>query len=157
DLTGHRNLTSFGSPVYTSDVSTGAAAGIGSSLAVLFGGTGQYFSNNLVSGATDNFGIEAWVKPNTVSSTLNLIAYNGNSTSNGWGIYQNRSNYFGVFGGVTSQIGATTPTASRGTWTHVALVRSAGVAGLFINGVLSGSTTNVAPHALAVGNGFAIG
>jgi alpha-L-arabinofuranosidase len=156
DLIGLRNLKQFGSPLYTSAVSTSASNHVGSSLAVQFNGSSQYFSNTIISTATDNFGIEAWVKPTTVTSALRLIAYNGNTVADGWGIYQNRTNYFGMFGGV-AQIGGTALTATAGTWTHVALVRAGGVAALYINGVVNGHATNVAPVQVVKGDNFAIG
>jgi alpha-L-arabinofuranosidase len=157
-LVGSRVLKAFGNPVYTNSVSTGASAHVGSSLAVRFSGSGQCFSNTLVTGLTDNFGIEAWVKPSDVSSSVRIIAYNGKTTNDGWGIYQDRTNYFGVFGGGSGvQIGGTAATATAGTWTHVALVRAGGVAGLFINGVLNGATTTTSPVGLAIGDPFAIG
>ena len=156
DLIGLRDLKQFGSPLYTSAVSTTASDHVGSSLAVQFNGSSQYFSNGVVSIATNNFCIEAWVKPNSVSSPLRLIAYNGDTTADGWGIYQNRTNYFGVFGGV-AQVGGTALTATAGTWTHVALVRASGVAALYINGVVNGHATNAAPVQAVKGDGFAIG
>jgi alpha-L-arabinofuranosidase len=156
DLIGLRDLKPFGSPLYTGAVSTNASDHVGSSLAVQFNGSSQYFSNSVVSIATNNFGIEAWVKPNSVTSTPRFIAYNGDTTGDGWGIYQNRTNYFGVFGGV-AQIGGTAATATAGTWTHVALVRDSGVTALFINGVVNGHSTNVPPRQVVKGDAFAIG
>ena len=157
DLIGLRDLKAFGSPLYSSAVSTDASNSIGSMLAVQFNGSSQYFSNTTVSMATNNFGIEAWVKPTTLSSSLRLIAYNGDTTTDGWGIYQIRTNYFGVFGGVVSQIGGTAATAMAGAWTHVALVRDNGVAALYINGVANHQVTNAAPQQVVKGDGFAIG
>src|SRR5438552_18616270 len=61
DLIGAHHLRRFGTPRYTNNVSTVAAGKIGSSLAVLFNGVNQFYSNAVVTTARDNFGIEAWV------------------------------------------------------------------------------------------------
>lgn len=150
DLMGFENLKQFGSPLYTNAVSPGASNNIGSSLAMQFNGSSQYLSNGVVSTAVDNFGIEAWVKPDTTVNGY-YIAYNGNVSSNGWGIIQNSGLYFCVFGGV-GIFGNGTPTA--GTWTHLALIRANGVATLYVNGIASGTTTTSAP--LAPSGGFTI-
>src|SRR5437762_484833 len=56
DLVGANNLRRFGSPQYTNAVSR-AAEKIGSSLAVVFNGANQFYSNAVVSTARNNFGI----------------------------------------------------------------------------------------------------
>ena len=151
DVMGFENLKQFGSPVYTNAVSAGASNNVGSSLAVQFNGTNQYLSNAVVSTLVDNFGLEVWVNPAATANSY-IIAYNGNTASNGWGIYLNNGAYFGLFGGV-SLVGLGTATA--GTWSHLALVRANGVATFYVNGIASGSTTASAP--LAPSGGFAIG
>src|SRR6185436_5526992 len=59
DFVGVRNLNRFGSPVYTNSVASDAA-NLGSTLAVRFSGSGQFYSNAVVTTARDNFGIEVW-------------------------------------------------------------------------------------------------
>jgi hypothetical protein len=157
DLIVGRSLPGFGGPVYTNAVSTIASNNFGSSLAVQFSGANQYFSNATIVALTNNFSIEAWVNPNTVSTGARIIAYNGNAASDGWGIYQSGTNYFGIFGGSVIQIGATSGAATAGTWTHVALVREGGTAALFINGVINGTTTTASPMSPHIGDGFAVG
>ena len=105
----------------------------------------------MVSTLTDNFGIEAWVNPDVaVGGHTYVIAFNG--AGNGWGIYQSGSTYSGLLGGVGT-VGS--GTATVGTWTHVALVRSGGVATFYVNGVPSGATSATAPLTPTIG--FAIG
>jgi hypothetical protein len=157
NLLSSTSLKGLGGPLYTNAVSADASNDVGSTLAVEFSGSSQYFTNAAIMSLTNNFGIEAWVNPNSISGGTRIIAYNGNTSTNGWGIYQSGSNFFGILGGKAVQIGATTGTAMVGTWTHVALVRSSGTAALFINGVLSGSATNISPLSPGKTDAFAIG
>ncbi len=150
DLMGFENLKQFGSPLYTNSVSTSASNNVGSSLAVQFNGTSQYLSNGVVSTAVDNFGIEAWAKPNTTNAGVYIIAYNGFATG-GWGLYQSGNTYSALLGGVTV-LGA--GSAATGTWAHVALVRDNGTSTLYVNSVAAGTSTN-APHPAT--GGFALG
>ena len=68
DAVGTKHLKQYGSPLYTNAVSAGASNRVGSLLAVHFNGTSQYLSNAVVSTAVNNFGMEAWVKPNTTNA-----------------------------------------------------------------------------------------
>ncbi len=153
DLIGFRNLKAFGNPVYINTISPAAGNHLGSVLSVRFNGTNQFFNNTLLASATDNFCIEAWVKPDTITGATRVIAYNGNTTNNGWGIVQDGTRYFGLFGGVAA-IGPGAATAN--SWTHVALVRASGSAILYINGIPAGSASMIAPVPAVSGNGFAV-
>ena len=150
DFIGSNHLKQYGSPLYTDDVSAGASSGAGSVLAVNFNGSDQYLSNAVVSTAVNNFGIEAWVKPNNINAGVYFIADNG-FAAGGWGIYQNGGGYFGLFGGVAIFGNGT---ASPGTWAHVALVRDNGTSTLYVNGIPTGTTAS-APNPAT--GGFAIG
>src|SRR5262245_49805960 len=89
DLVGTNHLKQYNSPRYTNGVFSGPPDGLVSSLAMTFNGVDQIFSNSLASLNTDDFGIEAWVKPNnTTNFFMNAIAYNG-SLSSGWGFFGN--------------------------------------------------------------------
>ena len=96
---------------------------------------GQYGVNPVVTTATDNFGLELWVKPDSTAAPQ-CLAYNGDSSSSGWGIYVFNDAYVGVIGGVNF-VGAATATA--GVWTHVALVCDGGNLTLYVNGVATGT------------------
>src|SRR5438874_848482 len=85
DVLGVNNLKRFGSPSYTNDVSPDARQ-IGSSLAVIFNGANQLYSNAVVTTARNNFGIEAWVRTLTTNEGTYVIAHNGNTAVNGWGL-----------------------------------------------------------------------
>jgi len=152
DLAGGHHLIRYGIPVYTNSVSTNAATQLGSSLAVHFNGANQYFSNAVFTTVIDNFGLEAWVRPNNTNpSPGRFIAYNGYVT-NGWGLLQSGNAYGFVFGDVVA-VGATN-SAVMDVWTHVAVVRNNGTSTLYINGIASG-TNGLAPR--PVTGGFAVG
>src|SRR6266852_4819761 len=132
DLVAGHNLKRFGGPRYTNNVSPAAASQLGSSLAVLFNGVNQFYSNTVVSTARNNFGIEAWVHPDAAGAGSYLIAHNGNSAANGWGLSVEVTTFpltsvslAGEFGGGTRIGGSGLRTAGR--WVHVALVRDNGV------------------------------
>ena len=97
--------------------------------------TGQFGINPVVTDAIDNFGLELWVKPDSADAPQ-CLAYNGDSSSTGWGIYLANGLYVGVIGGVAFVGGSP---AAQGVWTHVALVRDGGVATLYVNGVSAGA------------------
>ena len=153
DAVGGRTLTNTPDhsvyPAYTNNVAAAAAAKTGSQLALQMNG-GQSATGNVISGLTDNFGIEVWVKPVNTAS-VRAIAYNGDTRFSGWGIYQSGDNYEGLFGSVTKF--ALTPVVTN-VWTHLALVRAGGVSTLYTNGVAAG--TNASAPVSPAGN-FLIG
>lgn len=154
DSVGTNNLTFAGSAQYTNDVAAGAATDTGSTLSVNFANS-AYATCSVVSIATNNFGIECWVKPTALGSQV--IAYNGStggSGDGGWGIIiGSDNNYYGLFGGVTT-LGGVPATAN--VWTHLALVRASGTATLYVNGVAAGTTNTATPISPTAG-GFALG
>jgi hypothetical protein len=58
----------------------------GSTLAVLFNGANQFYSNAVVTTARNNSGIEAWMATLTTAQGTYLIVHKGNTAANGWGI-----------------------------------------------------------------------
>ena len=150
DSAGARNLARVGSPTYTYAVSIDAALHAGSQLAVSFSGNTQGLTNGVLTTNIDNFGIEAWVRPNTLSGTHSL-AYNGSTVANGWGLYQTGATYSGAYAG-RGFVGS--GVAMLNGWSHLALVRASGITTLYVNGVASvaGAALPFVPTA-----GFAIG
>ncbi|MBC8094257.1 MAG: hypothetical protein H7Y43_00450 [Akkermansiaceae bacterium] len=144
DAVGGRTLTNTPAlsvyPVYSTDVSLRAVTNTGSQLALRLSG-GQSAKGNVISGLTDNFGIELWAKPANTAG-VKIIAYNGNTSASGWGIYQSGGFYAGILGGVTT-FGSVPVT--NNVWTHLALVRASGTTTLYVNGV-SASTVASAPN-----------
>jgi hypothetical protein len=132
-------LSRVGNPTWTGAVTPG----IGSTLAMAFDGIDDRYGGALVGTATDNFGIEAWVRSNGRTTGNAAIAYNGNSGTSGYGLYRLGNSYGGLFGGVTF-IGGGAPVANGST--HLALVRNAGVTTFYVNGVPAGTTTTAAPN-----------
>ncbi len=145
DSVGTSNLNKVGTPTYSSDV----MPGIGSTMSMAFSGNSQYLISGVASTLTDNFGIEAWVKSDGMSRPSVAIAYNGNSSTSGWGIYQFGTNYGFLYGGVYLQ--GVSPISTQ--WTELALVRSSGVTTFYVNGVAAYSG-NSAPNFPAGGVGI---
>ncbi|HEY7871578.1 MAG TPA: LamG-like jellyroll fold domain-containing protein [Rudaea sp.] len=147
DSIGGFSLNKVGAPTYASDV----PPGIGSSLSMAFNGTTDEYMNTsgVASTLTDNFGIEAWVKSNGSTVGNATIAYNGNTSNAGWGIYRLGTDYGLLYGG---NIGApVTPISTQ--WMELALVRNNGVTTFYVNGVAS-YTTATGPNSPAGGVGI---
>ena len=93
NVAGGRSLVVHGGPLYRTAVSTNAGTAVGSAWCLYFNtNNANYGTNALVSTLTDNFGIELWVKSDTVAGSA-CLAYNGNSGANGWGLYRVGANY----------------------------------------------------------------
>ncbi len=136
DTTASENLTLIGSPLYSADV-----ANANSTLSMEFNGTTQYATTGNWHNLTTNFGVEAWVKP-AATGGEHFIIYNGQSGANGWGILQNNATgkFGALFGGRTFfGTGDVVP----GVWTHLAIVCTDTVATFYVNGVASGTTTDL--------------
>jgi hypothetical protein len=145
DLVGSHNLTFHGPATYSTDVAVSAHTHAGSSLSVNFA-SGSYATNTIVSTTVDNFGIECWVKPTTVTNGQ-VIVYNGNTATSGWGILVSGGVYEALYGG---KVIFGTHVATAGVWTHLALVRTNGTATLYVNGVKA-DTSSALPN-LPTGN-----
>lgn len=148
DGLGTNTIAFTGSPTYSSNVAASASAGVGSTLCINFTNS-CYGLCPVVSTAVDNFGIELWVNSAGTSGNQ-CLAYNGNTSASGWGLYQIGGTYSGLIGGrVIFGAGTITP----GVWTHLALVCNNGTTTLYVNGVASGST-GIIPA--AANGGFAV-
>ncbi|HXF09483.1 MAG TPA: LamG-like jellyroll fold domain-containing protein, partial [Desulfuromonadaceae bacterium] len=137
DPFGGRTFSLPGGPAYNTVSSSTATVDTGSSSCMFFF-SGTYGLAPLVTGLTNNFGVELWVNPNGTPASSCLV-YQGNSGSSGWGIFQNGSTYRGLLGG-NAFVGSATVTAN--SWMHLALVVSNGTAMFFTNGILAGPTAN---------------
>jgi hypothetical protein len=134
-------LPVFGQASYTSDVAYSASSHVASSLSIQFTNSAYALTSNVASTLIDNFGIECWVKPVSAGG-IQVIAYNGNTSLSGWGLFINGSTYMALLGGVTEfGSGVVVPN----TWTHLALVRNGGTATLYVNGIPEG-TNITAPN-----------
>ena len=136
DTTASENLTVAGAPLYSADVANG-----NSTLSMAFNGTTQYATTGNWHNLTTNFGVEAWVKP-TATGGEHYILYNGQSGADGWGILQNNATgKFGALFGGKASFG--TGDVVPGVWTHLAIVCTDSVATFYVNGVASGTTTDL--------------
>jgi Concanavalin A-like lectin/glucanases superfamily/Putative Ig domain len=132
---------------------------------VYFGGTGNYLfarNNTQLQFGTGDYTIEYWVQPTSFAGNgvhLDFRETNG-QTGGALQIYTTTGGIVTVYGG--SSTGTLLITAASaitlGAWTHIALVRKAGVGTiLYVNGTQSGSTasdsTSYGLGALWVGQG----
>jgi hypothetical protein len=115
-----------------------------------FSGNGSYnCSMPLVSTATDNITMEAWVYSNSASQ-LSTIVYNGNGGNSGYGIYiGNGSGAAGnkvtvLLGGLSWDALNSTYSLPTSTWVHLVVTRVSTRWLLYVNGRLqvTGGTTN---------------
>jgi hypothetical protein len=125
-------------PIYTNNVSTIASNVDGSSLSLYYS-SNQFGSAAPITGLSNNFGVELWVKPNDTGTTKSLV-YNGSSGYTGWGLYQTETNFRAIFGGIAF-FGS--GQATTNVWTHLAMVINDGTAVFYVNGVESGSRLGV--------------
>jgi Concanavalin A-like lectin/glucanases superfamily len=134
DNTGGPALSFGVAPTYSSDT----PASQGSTLSLQF--TGANYSILPCLPLTDDFVVDAWVKPSTLSGNK-AILYNGQGGSNGWGLLQLDGNYSVLLGGV--QFLGSFP-ATLNVWTHLTLEIKDGSTRFLVNGVLH-ATANVVP------------
>lgn len=142
------NLTRNGSPSYlVVDGSKGSIRAV-----ALNGSSDSYTRASAASDATDNFGVEAWVRPSSAAGTQ-VIVYNGNTSGSGFGLTIEGGVYRGLYGGIALVDTGIAPLLNQ--WTHIALVRDNGVNRFFVNGVQAFSNNTAGP--LPASTGFAIG
>ncbi|MCA9926806.1 MAG: Ig-like domain repeat protein, partial [Anaerolineales bacterium] len=145
------DLTPEGSPSYEA-----VDGSFGSVLAMSFNGsTDGYIRATAVTTATDNFGVEAWVKP-TGATGPQFIVYNGvYGNNNGFGLLINGGTYQGTYGRASGRTFDTGVAATADVWAHVALVRDNGVTRLYVNGSQVFEDNTVMPN--AAGDAFSVG
>ena len=134
DYIGGTPLVFQGNSSYSSDVGFAAAARVGSLLSANFTNN-AFATNSIISTLTNNFGMEAWVKPQ--SSADAFILYNGKTSSSGWGftIASNAGlQRYGVQYGGVDVFGAYP--ATNNAWAHLAMVCSNGISTFYVNGSL---------------------
>lgn len=130
DSVGGFNLALTGlAPIYSADTVVA-----GSSLCLALDQGGYRYETPVITNA-DEWGIEAWVASGTTAENR-CIAYNGNSSNSGMGLYQIGDHYQGLAGGV-ALIGSVPVT--NGAWVHLAIVTSGGTTTLYANGVANGT------------------
>ncbi len=116
---------------------------------------------------TDNFTLEAWVKPAALpTSAFQVIISNGNDGTTGSGSGMALGIGSGTSAGGGSKLsvlfngvqffdpGLTLPTANQ--WYHVAVTRRAGTTFAYLDGVQGAGTTTVTPNAILASGGSAL-
>jgi len=112
---------------------------------VLFNGSNQYLSlpnTSSLNLGSNNFTMEAWVYPASISGNKNIFYINGNAGSYSAICLYVQDSQFAFLASQTGgypwtlQIGAVGPTISSNTWYHVATTRSGNSFYVFVNGTL---------------------
>ncbi len=124
---GSNPLTRNGTPAYSGIT----PRVVPSALSMAFNAGSDRYSGAIVSTATDNFGVEAWVKSNGSVALNATLVYNGNTGNSGWGLFRAGNEYGFLYGGVV--LDGVVPISTQ--WTHLALVRDGGTNRFFVNGV----------------------
>lgn len=133
------NLVIYGAPLYSADTPNAD-----STLCIDFDGSTQYGSAGNAANLTNNFGLEAWVKPAVATGGEHIVVYSGDTAGSGWGIFQDPATgkFSALFGGrVIFGEGTVTP----GEWTHLAFVCTDSNATFYVNGVPSGPSVAQLP------------
>lgn len=150
---GNPNSARTGSPTYT--VATVNQARGGTTLAMDFAGTaGQYYSQPALASSQNNWFVEAWVNADSANGNA-VIAYNGNTSTRGFGLFRFGSEWAGLFGGVVV-LDFNAP-VTLDEWTHLALVREAGQTRLYVDGAPVGGTFGQTPNAIQGSDFFMMG
>jgi len=119
-----------------------------------FNGSNQYLSlpnTSALDLGSNNFTMEAWVYPTSVSGNKNIFYINGNASSYSAICLYIQDSKFAFLANQTGgypwtlQIGAVGPTISSNTWYHVAATRSGNSFYVFVNGTL----VSGAPYSLS--------
>jgi hypothetical protein len=160
----HSNLSRIGSPHYSADVPARGPAGNKLSMQFANAGLGGpailgfYGSPTSLTMVQQGYALEAWAKAgstNVVGPTgtaMSLVAYNGDPSSNGFGLYQNGGNYVADIAGTLHALGP----AEIGAWHHIAYVQSLGTSSYYYDGQLvSQSSKDLVPTPAS--GGFSIG
>lgn len=139
-INGGWALTKNGTATYSATVPAS-----GSTLAMQLGGAGVYSATSTVT-ATDNVGMECWVRPTANgASGFSFLLSNGRTGNGGYGIVEIGGRWHIIHNGVTSS--GEGPTVALNTWSHLRFIRQDGLSRLFINGVDAGISIGAAPSA----------
>jgi lysophospholipase L1-like esterase len=97
--------------------------------------------------ATDNYTLEAWVKPASLSQSGFIVMNGGSDTGYGFGISNNGAasdTLTGLFGGVAwATSGYSFPNTTG--WYHVVMVRDSGTTKFYVNGTQTPTTHGFTP------------
>jgi uncharacterized delta-60 repeat protein len=117
-----------------------ATEALGSQVAVAFTSGNRLSNPDIQLPASDNVGMELWLKPSTVTGTQ-CVAFLGADSEAGFGLWMADGILQGRAG--SSKITASLPALRVDEWHHVAFVVQDGSASLYMDGVLSGHAPSV--------------
>ena len=170
----NRHLNRFGSPHYSGDVPSLGPAGNKLSMAFANQGLGGPAFPGLYGGAPlpmveQGLALEAWVKagPTNLDSIRDeMVAFNGQSSLNGFGFFLFGENYVLRLGSPDVPVGGPGGTgrpfevvlgpADVGAWHHLAYVRSLGTSSYYYDGRLV-AESNTHPAPAVATEGFFLG
>jgi hypothetical protein len=157
------DLTRYGSPLYSSDVSPRAP--VDSKLSMEFANLGLggpatpavYGRTKPLSMADQGYGLEMWVEPGPTNlldppSITSLLAYNGTPGSDGFGFFLDGGNFVARVGGFDRVLGP----APVGQWHHLAYVKTMNTVDYYYDGNLV-LETGKDPLPTAATGGFWLG
>lgn len=158
--TGSTNMTTGGTPT----IGAGGAYD-GSDYYMSFDGVTQNYQvtgNLLGTSTTNDWMLEAWVRPQAGDTGLGLIVSHGHGGNGQVLNYDAAEDRYGWFVGGVGQFNGSVGASGIGTtWDHLALVRTGDITYLYVNGSLAGqnSTLGSTPFAdgSAIGSQFTAG
>lgn len=127
-----------------------------SSLAFLSAGAAQNVNSGStqVFKGTEDYAIEFWVRPSTLSPTPEAIIFNTNSGTSGFRLSWDNQTTLTLKPNGTAFTAISSGTVSADTWYFVQIVRQSNVIYLHVDGVNQGSSTYTESH---LGTGFQLG
>lgn len=133
-----KTVTAFGN----AQISTVQSKFGGASIA--FDGTGDYFSCSQPADGTADTTIEFWMYPTSSTVTYRALVDTRSTapSDTGFGIFQYGLTIEVYGNGLKFLSGANVIAVNQ--WQHVAVVRSAGVCQIYVNGIASGASANYA-------------
>lgn len=123
--------------------------------ALQFVGAGAAVVAEPVTTAIDNLTLEAWIAPSDVA-TGQIVLYNGNSSSSGYGLFVRPGGALSVLVGGAGWIDCSCA-VQAGRWTHVAAVRDATKWSFYINGHSQQAPANTVGDPSMPTDQFAVG
>jgi hypothetical protein len=150
------DLTRTGQPLYSSDVSPFAPSTLSMDFTNV-GGPAEFYSRATPLDMTQQgYALETWVKlslPVADPPVSNLIAYNGDPASNGFGFYFHNGQYVLR---IDSKFEKVLGAATYGQWHHLAFVHEFSDNSYFFDGKLVGESTSD-PTPITANGGFWLG
>lgn len=121
---------------------SGASCVAGSCLS--FSAAGYVDTGKQVLAQTDNWTLAAWVKPADISTTEQMVLYNGTDPG-GYGFVVSGNQLLGLYGAI-AWIDSGYRFAAANQWYHIVMERAAGTTKFFVNGTQTPNTSTATPN-----------